>query len=55
MPTIGRAPYYFKIQRQNDYQIIQVLYPSENDNPKYGQLFIVDRQEAINIIELWLT
>ena len=48
MPTIGRAPYCFKIQGQIDYQINEALYPSENDDPKYGQLFIVDPQEAID-------
>ena len=27
---------------------MRLLHPSENDDPKYGQLFIVDRQEAID-------
>ena len=40
MPTIGRAPYCFKIQGQIYYQINEALYPSEKDYPKYGQLFI---------------
>ena len=48
MPTIGRAAYCFKIQGQIYYQINEALYPSENDYPKYGQLFIVDPQEAID-------
>ena len=42
IPTIGRAPYSFKIQGEINYQINEALYPSENDYPKYGQIFIVD-------------
>ena len=34
--------YCFKIQGQIYYQINETLYPSENDYPKYGQLFIVN-------------
>ena len=48
MPTLGRVPYCFKIQGQIYYQINEALYPSEDDYPKYGQLFIVDPQEAID-------
>ena len=48
MSTIDRALYCFKIQGQIYYQIYEALYPSENDYPKYGQLFIVDPQEAID-------
>ena len=48
MPTIGRAPYCFKIQGPIYYQINEASYLSENDYPKYGQLFIVDPQEAID-------
>ena len=48
MPTIGRAPYCFKIQGQIYYQINEALYLLENDYPKYGQLFIVDLQETID-------
>ena len=48
VPTFGRAPYSFKIQGQIYYQINEALYPSENDYPKYGQLFIVEPQEAID-------
>ena len=48
MPTIGRAPYCFKIQGQIYYQINEALYSSENDYPKYGQLFIVELQKAID-------
>ena len=48
MSTIGRAPYCFKIQGQIYYQINEALYPSENDYPKYGQLFIIDPLEAID-------
>ena len=54
MPTIGRAPYCFKIQGQIYYQINEALYPSENDHPKYGQLFIVVRKKLLTI-ELRLT
>ena len=39
--------YCFKIQGQIYYHINEALYPSKNDYPKYGQLFIVDPQEAI--------
>ena len=42
MPTIGRVLHCFKIQGQIYYQINEALYSSENDYPKYGQLFIVD-------------
>ena len=48
IPTIGRAPYCYKIQGQIYYQINGALYPSENDDSKNGQLFIVDPQEAID-------
>ena len=47
MPTSNRAPYCFKIQGQIYYQINESLYPSDKDIPKYGQLFIVDSEEAI--------
>ena len=47
-PIVGRAPYCFKIQGQVYYQINEALYPSENVNPQYGQLFIVDPQEAVD-------
>ena len=46
--AIGRAPYCFKIQGQIYYQINEALYPSENEYPKYGQLFIVDPQESVD-------
>ena len=42
------GPYCFKIHGQIYYQIKTALYPSENEQPAYGQLFIVDPQEAIN-------
>ena len=48
MLAIGRASYCFKIQGRIYYQINEALYPLENDYPKYGQLFIVDPQEAID-------
>ena len=47
-PIVGRAPYCFKIQGQVYYQINEALYPSENENPQYGQLFIVHFQEAVD-------
>ena len=43
------GPYCFKIQGQIYYQINTALYPSENDSPSYGQLFIIDPQEATDI------
>ena len=47
-PIIGRAPYCFKIQGQVYYQINEDLYRLENENLQYGQLFIVDPQEAVD-------
>ena len=41
-----RGPYCFKIQGQN-YQINTALYPAPNDKPSSGQLFIIDKNEAI--------
>ena len=38
---IGRAPYCFKIEGQVNYQINEALYPSENENPQYGQLLLL--------------
>ncbi|XP_058810553.1 uncharacterized protein LOC131675552 [Phymastichus coffea] len=42
------APYCFKIQGQIYYQINTALYPSDGENPSYGQLFIIDQNEAID-------
>jgi len=42
------GPYCFKIQGQIYYQINTALYAAKNENPTYGQLFIVDSNEAIN-------
>jgi len=36
----------FKIQDQIYYQINTALYPAFNEMPSYGQLFIVDNNEA---------
>jgi len=41
-----RGPYCFKIQGQIYYQINSALYPAPNEMPGYGQLFIVDNNEA---------
>lgn len=41
------GPYCFKIQGQIYYQINTSLYPDQNDVPNYGQLFIVDPDEAL--------
>ena len=38
----GRAPNCLKIQGQLYYQINNALYPSDNENSLYGQLFIID-------------
>ena len=43
-----RGPYCFKIQGQVYYQINTALYPSEDESPTYGQLFIIDQQEALH-------
>lgn len=42
------GPYCFKIHGQIYYQINTALYATQNENPTYGQLFIVDSNEAIN-------
>ncbi|XP_018359882.1 PREDICTED: uncharacterized protein LOC108759082 [Trachymyrmex cornetzi] len=44
--TQRRGPYCFKIQGQIYYQINTALYPTPNETPSYGQLFIVDNNEA---------
>ncbi|XP_044597185.1 uncharacterized protein LOC123273776 [Cotesia glomerata] len=41
-----RGPYCFKIQGKIYYQVNTSLYPSPNESPSYGQLFIVDTNEA---------
>ena len=43
-----RGPYCFKIQGQIYYQINTALYPSEGESPAFGQLFIIDQQEALH-------
>ncbi|KAB0792783.1 hypothetical protein PPYR_00660 [Photinus pyralis] len=42
-----KGPFCFKIQGQIYYQINTALYPSSNEAPSYGQLFIVDSDEAV--------
>ncbi|XP_058789100.1 uncharacterized protein LOC131663051 [Phymastichus coffea] len=42
------GPYCFKIQGQVYYQINTSLYPCNNETPSYGQLFIIDQDEAVN-------
>ena len=42
------GPYCFKIQGQIYYQINTSLFPLPTENPSYGQLFIVDQNEATN-------
>ncbi|XP_034934873.1 uncharacterized protein [Chelonus insularis] len=41
------GPYCFKIQGQVYYQINTSLYPQSDDSPSFGQLFIIDSNEAI--------
>ncbi|XP_044005604.1 uncharacterized protein LOC122850538 [Aphidius gifuensis] len=43
------GPYCFKIHGQIYYQINTSLYPSGDDIPSFGQLFIVDQNEATNV------
>ncbi|XP_043463725.1 eukaryotic translation initiation factor 5B-like [Leptopilina heterotoma] len=43
------GPFCFKIHGQIYYQINTSLYPSDNDNPFFGQLFIVDQNEATQL------
>lgn len=40
------SPYCFKIQGQIYYQINIILHAAQNKSPTYGQLFIVDSNEA---------
>jgi len=47
-PNRRPGPYCFKIQGQIYYQINTALYAAQNENPTYGQLFIIDSNEAIN-------
>jgi len=42
------GPYCFKIQGQIFIIKLTVLYATENENLTYGQLFIIDSNEAIN-------
>jgi len=42
------GPCCFKIQEQIYYQINTALYAAQNESPTYGQLFIVDSNEAID-------
>ncbi|XP_058789056.1 uncharacterized protein LOC131663017 [Phymastichus coffea] len=42
------GPFCFKIQGQIYCQINTALYPSEDESPSYGQLFIIDQHEALN-------
>ena len=48
IPIIGKAPYCFKIQGKIYYQINEALYLSENEYPKYGQLFIIGTEKDID-------
>ena len=43
------GPFCFKIHGQVYYQINTSLYPSTDKSPSYGELFIVDQNEATNI------
>lgn len=43
------APFCFRIQGQIYYQINTALYPGPNELPAYGQLFIIDSEEAVNL------
>lgn len=42
------GPFCFKIQGQIYYQINTALYPENDDLPSFGQLFIIDSNEATN-------
>ncbi|XP_057332073.1 uncharacterized protein LOC130671941 [Microplitis mediator] len=42
-----RGPYCFKIQGQIYYQMNTSIYPSSDESPSYGQLFIVDSTELV--------
>ncbi|XP_058791046.1 uncharacterized protein LOC131664174 [Phymastichus coffea] len=46
--TRRSGPYCFKIHGQIYYQMNTALYPSGGENPSYGQLFIIDQNEAVD-------
>ncbi|XP_058802130.1 uncharacterized protein LOC131670496 [Phymastichus coffea] len=46
--TRRAGPFCFKIQGQIYYQINTALYPSEGESPSFGQLFIIDQNEALD-------
>lgn len=45
--SMRRGPFCYKIQGQIYYQMNTALYPSPNEIPSYGQLFIVDSSKAV--------
>lgn len=45
--SLQRAPYCFKVQGQIYYQINKALYPEKDENQNFGQLFIIDPEEAL--------
>ena len=45
------GPYCFRIQGQIYYQVNTALYPASDELPTYGQLFIVDSNEAIDSLQ----
>lgn len=44
-----RGPYCFKIHGQIYYQINTALYAQDNDRPSFGQLFIIDQEQATDL------
>ena len=45
------GPYCFKIHGQIYYEVNTALYPAPNESPTYGQLFIVDSNEAVDSLQ----
>ena len=45
------GPYCFKIQGQIYYQVNTAFYPAPEELPSYGQLFIVDSNEAVDSLQ----
>ena len=45
------GPHCFKIQGQIYYHVNTALYPAPNESPTYGQLFIVDSNEAVDSVQ----
>ena len=48
-PSNRPAPYCFKIQGQIYYQMNTALYHNDNEKPSFGQLYIIDPEESVDV------